>query len=57
MLDTNLFETRLLTAAEFAAVIASQRAGRGWSQETLAELAGRQRANHPARRKGGAQHG
>ena len=40
MLDTNLFETRLLTAAELALIIASQRAERGWSQETLAELAG-----------------
>jgi transcriptional regulator with XRE-family HTH domain len=38
MLDAGLFETRLLTPGELAVVITSRRAGRGWSQETPADL-------------------
>lgn len=41
MLDNNLFEYRVLTPAELARIVISTREQRGWSQETLAEFAGR----------------
>jgi transcriptional regulator with XRE-family HTH domain len=40
MIDSNLVEMRCLTPEELAKLINSLREQRGWSQETLAELAG-----------------
>ncbi len=39
MIDPELYDIRLVTTPELAAIITQVRVERGWSQATLAELA------------------